>query len=53
VTSPNTVRVIISQKMRWKGHTAHIRVGENHIGNLNTDGRKILNQIVKKWDGRS
>jgi hypothetical protein len=35
--------------MRWKGHTAHIRVGENHI---DTDGRKILNQILKKWDGR-
>ena len=36
--------------MRWTGHTAYIRAGENHLGNLDTDGRKILKQILKKWD---
>jgi hypothetical protein len=49
-SSPNIVRDIISKKMRWTGHTAYIRAGENHLGNLDTDGRKILKQIVKKWD---
>jgi hypothetical protein len=46
--SPNIGRVIISKKVRWTGHVAYIRVGQNHLGNLDTDGSKTLKQILKE-----
>jgi len=50
---PNIGRVLISKIARWTGHVAYIRVGQNHLGNLDTDGRKILQQILKEkgWKG--
>jgi len=52
-SSPNIGRVLISEKVRWTGHVAYIRVRQNHLGNLDTDGRKILKQILKEkgWKG--
>jgi len=52
-SSPNTVRVIISTRMRWAGHVA--RMGGNlrerdHLGGLGVDGRIILRWILRKWD---
>jgi hypothetical protein len=52
-SSPNIVRVIISKKVRWTQHIAYIGVEENHLDNLDIDGRKILKQILKEkgWRG--
>jgi len=52
-SSPNIGRVLISKKVRWTGHVTYIRVGQNHLGNLDTDGRKILKHILKEkgWKG--
>ena len=56
--SPNTVRVIKSRRMRWKGHVARMgerrgvyRVfvgkseGRNHLGGPGIDGRIILDGL--------
>jgi hypothetical protein len=62
-SSPNTVRVIKSRKMRWAGHVAcmgerevhtgfwkgGLRKGD-HLGDPGVDGRTIL-KWIKKWDG--
>jgi hypothetical protein len=62
-SSPNTVRVIKSRRMRWAGHVA--RMGErrgytrfwwenlrerDHLGDLGLDGRIILKWIFRKLD---
>jgi hypothetical protein len=47
-SSPNIVKVIISKEVRWTGQIAYIRVGENHLGNLDIDGRKILKKDPKR-----
>ena len=62
-SSPNTVRVIKSRRMKWPGHVA--RMGERtglytvwwrnlkekyHLEDQNVDGRIILRRIFKKWD---
>jgi len=61
-SSPNTVRVIKSRRMRWAVHVARIwerrgvyRVsvekpgGKNHLVDPGVDGR-ILRRIFRKWD---
>jgi hypothetical protein len=62
-SSPNTVRVIKSRRMRWEGHVSHM--GERRgvyrvlVGNLRervsledpvVDRRIILRWIFRKWD---
>ena len=62
-SSPNTVRVIKSRRMRWAGHVA--RMGEergcmgcwwgnrregDHWGDLGIDGWIILGWISRRWD---
>jgi len=62
-SSPNTVRVNISRRMRWVGHVARMRrVGvytdslwgnlreRDHLENIGVDGRIILRWIFRKWD---
>jgi len=34
-------------------HIAYIRVGQNHLGNLDIDERKILKQILKEKGWKS
>jgi hypothetical protein len=51
-SSPNIARVIKLRRMRWTGQVAHTGAGRNHLGNSDTEGRKILKWILKKWDGR-
>ena len=54
-TSPNSVRVIISLRMRWAGHVSRVGRGEaytgfwwgnlmerDHVGDPSIDGRIIL-----------
>jgi len=52
-SSPNTVRVIKSRRMRWVGHVArtegNLRERE-HLGDPGVDGRIILRWILTKWD---
>jgi hypothetical protein len=52
-SSPNIGRIITSKKVKRTGHIAYISVGESHLGNLDADGRKILQQILKEkgWKG--
>ena len=62
-SSPNIVWVIKSRRMRWAGHVA--RMGEergcigswwgnrregDYWGDLDVDGRIILERISRKWD---
>jgi len=62
-SSPNTVRVIKSRRMRWAGHVA--RMGEergcigfwcgnqregDQWGDLGVDGWIILGRIFRRWD---
>ena len=59
-SSPNTVRVIKSRRMRWAGHVA--RMGEergvymgnrregDHWGDLGVDGWIILGWMCRRWD---
>jgi hypothetical protein len=62
-SSPTTVRVIKSRRMRWAGHAAHMGEGRgvyrvlveklrerDHWGNPSVDGRIILRRIFRKWD---
>ena len=62
-SSPNTLRVIKSRRMRWAGHEAHMgeergcigscwenRRGRDHWGELGIDGCIILGWISRKWD---
>jgi len=64
-SSPNTVRVMKSIRMRWVGHVARMgerrgvyRVlvgkpeGKNHLGDPGVDGRIILRCIFRKLDVR-
>jgi hypothetical protein len=63
-SSPNTIRVIKSRRMRWAGRVARmgarrsacrVLVGKpeekSHIGRPRLDGRIILNWIFKTGDG--
>jgi hypothetical protein len=52
-SSQNIVRVIKLRRIRWTGHIAHIGAGKNHSENPDTERRKILNWVLKKWDGRA
>jgi hypothetical protein len=65
-SSPNSIRVIKSRRMRWMGHVARMgekrvayrilvgRHGEgDHLGDPGVDGRIILRWIFGKWDGRT
>jgi hypothetical protein len=60
----NNVRVVKSRRMRWAGHVA--RMGEErgvyrvlvgkpeeraHWGDPDVDGRIILREIFRKWEG--
>jgi len=60
-SSPNTVRVIKSRRMRWARLVAHMGRGEvysgfwwenlrerDHLGDLGLDGRIILKRIFRK-----
>ena len=60
-SSPSTVRVIKSRRMRWAGHVAHmverrgvyrVLVGNlkerDHLGDPGMDGRIILRWIFRK-----
>ena len=62
-SSPNIIRVIKSNRMRWVRHVARMGRGESYIGfwwgNLRegdhseypgVDGRIILRLIFRKWD---
>jgi len=62
-SSPSSVRVIKSRRMRWAGHLARMweRGGVNrgligkpkerdNLGDPGVDGRKILRCIFRKWD---
>ena len=62
-SSQNVNRVMMSRGMRWTGHVVNMadrrrayRVGWGglrkrvHFEDLSVDGRKILKQILKKWD---
>ena len=60
---PNIVQVIISRRMRWAGHVAHMgrergcigswwgnRREGDHWGDLGVDERIILGWISRRWD---
>jgi hypothetical protein len=63
-SSPHTVRVIKSIKMRWAGYVARMRERReaytkfwwrnlrkrDHLGNPGVDGRITLRWIFRKWD---
>jgi hypothetical protein len=62
-SSPNTVRLIKSRRMRWTGHVARMgkgrgvyRVllgkpeGKRLLGDPGVDGRIIFRWILRKWD---
>ena len=62
-SSPSTMRVIKSRRMRWAGHVAHmgeergvyrVLVGKpeegDHWGDLGVDGWIILGWISRRWD---
>ena len=62
-SSPNTVRVIKSRRMRWVGHVARMgeergayrvlvgkQEGKIHWGDLGVDGWIILGWISTRWD---
>ena len=62
-SSPNTVRVIKSRRMRWAGHVAHMgeergcigswwgnRRERDHCVDLGVDGWIILGWISRRWD---
>jgi len=62
-SSPNTVRVIKSKRMRWAGYVARMGRGEvhtrfwwgnllhiSHLEDLSVDGRIIVRWIFRKWD---
>jgi hypothetical protein len=62
-SSPTTVRMIKSRKMRWAGHVARMREGrgmyrilvgkpegKRPLGKQGVDERIILRWIFRKWD---
>ena len=57
-SSPNTVRVITSRRMRWAGHVTRMVEGRSVYrvlvgkpeGDPGVDGRIILEWIFGKWD---
>ena len=62
-SSPNTVRVLKSRRMRWAGHVVHMGEekgvytvlvgkpeGKKHWGDLGIDGWIILGRISRRWD---
>ena len=62
-SSPNIARVIISRRMRWVGHVAHMgeergRIGSwwgnrregDRWGDLGVEGWIILGWICRRWD---
>jgi hypothetical protein len=63
-SSPNTVRVIKSRRMRWAGHVACMEEGrgvhkvlvgkpegKRPLVDQDVDGRIILRWIFRKWEG--
>ena len=64
-SSPNTIRVTKSRRIRWAGHVASMgeirftcRVlvrksggGKHHLEDRRVDGRMILKRFFKNWDG--
>ena len=62
-SSPNTIQVIKSRRMRTAGHVARMRewrgacrvllgkiVGKNHLEDPDVDGKIILKRTFRKWD---
>jgi hypothetical protein len=52
-TSSYIVRVIISRRMRWMGHVAHIgeMIVEYRILIGKPEGRKLLDRPRRRWEG--
>ena len=62
-SSPNTVRVVKSRRMKWVGHVVRMGRGEAYtgfwlenlreraqLGDPGLDGRIILRWLSRKWD---
>jgi hypothetical protein len=51
-SSPNTIRVIKSRRLRWAGHVASIgeRRGAQRVLVGKPDGRKLLGQLKCRWE---
>jgi hypothetical protein len=47
-SSPDSIRVIVSRRMRWVGHVACLGEIRDHLGDLGVDWRTILNCIKRK-----
>jgi hypothetical protein len=51
-SSPNTVRVIKSRRMRWAGHVARMGRGETCTGlwRRKPEGKRPLGRLRRRWD---